>query len=182
MHRSLAELDAGYRALPPAPTDRGCVALIVRRPAPEARTMPVRVRLTVEEGVPGDDWNRRPPRDPMAQLAVMRSDVATLLGNGQPLSVVGDNLFVQLDLSDANIPAGSRLRVGDAVVEVTPKAHNGCRKFQSRFGLDAHRFVQDPVRRNQNLRGIYWRVLEPGDVAVGAPIVVLSRALPAARS
>jgi len=150
--------------------------LIVRRPGPDARETPARVRLTIEEGVPGDDWIRRPPRDPMAQLAVMRRDVAELLGCGQPLAVSGDNLIVDLDLSDANLPPGSRLRVGEAIVEVTPKPHNGCRKFRSHFGTDALRAVQEPARRAQNLRGVYWRVLEPGAVAVGAPIAVLSRA------
>jgi MOSC domain-containing protein YiiM len=134
------------------------------------------VRLTPEEGVPGDGWTRRPPRDPEAQLAVMRRDVAELIANGQALTLFGDNLFIDLDLSAANLPLGTRLRVGTAIVAVTAKPHNGCVKFKGRFGADALRFVQAPPTRDQNLRGIYWRVLEPGEVGVDAPIRVLSRA------
>ena len=77
----------------------------------------------------------------------MRRDVAELIANGQPLSVFGDNLFVEFDISAANLPAGTRLRVGEAVVEVTPLPHDGCRKFHGRFGQDALRFVQAPATR-----------------------------------
>ena len=80
-----------------------------------------------------------------------------------------------LDLTAENLPPGTRLRVGEAQVEVTPEPHNGCLKFKGRFGQDALRFVQDPATRPENRRGIYWRVVEPGDVSVGAAIEVISR-------
>ena len=133
------------------------------------------MRLAPDAGVPGDGWARRPPRDPEAELAVMRRDVAELIANGQPITLFGDNLFVDLDISAANLPCGTRLRVGEAVVEVTAKPHNGCVKFRGRFGGDALRFVQAPPTRHLNLRGIYWRVVEAGEVAAGASIAVLSR-------
>jgi MOSC domain-containing protein YiiM len=174
-HRPLAELAAGLQGLPPAPRDAGRVALLVRRRADGVRETPERVRLSSEAGLPGDGWARRPPRDPEAQLAVMRRDVAELIANGQPLTVFGDNLFVDLDIAAANLPVDTRLCVGEAVVAVTPKPHNGCLKFKARFGGDALRFVQAPATRDRNLRGIYWRVVEPGEVAVGAPVRVLSR-------
>ncbi len=175
-HRPLATLEAGLRALPESPKRSGRLVLIVRRRADGARETPQSVRLCPEEGVPGDGWSRRPPRDPHAQLAVMRHDVAALIANGQPLTLFGDNLFVDLDISAANLPLGTRLRVGDAVLEVTLKPHDGCHKFEGRFGADALRFVQAKPTRDQNLRGIYWKVVEPGEVAVGAPIEILSRA------
>jgi len=174
-HRPLAELDAGLRALPVLPRDAGRLTLIVRRRADGVRETPERTLLSHEEGVPGDGWSRRPPRDPEAQLAVMCSDVARLIANGQPLTTFGDNLFVDLDLSAANLPTGTRLRVGPAILCVTPKPHNGCLKFKARFGQDALRFVQQPPTRDRNLRGIYWKVAEPGEVRVGDPIEVLSR-------
>lgn len=133
------------------------------------------MRLSPDEGVPGDGWSRRPPRDPEAQLAVMRRDVAELIANGQPLSLFGDNLLVDLDISAANLPAGTRLRVGAALVEVTAKPHNGCVKFKGRFGPDALHFVQATPTRNQNLRGIYWRVVAPGEAGVGDQIEVIFR-------
>jgi MOSC domain-containing protein YiiM len=116
-----------------------------------------------------------PPRHPDAQLTVMRRDVAELIAAGQPLTTSGDNLIVELDISAANLPAGTRLQVGDAVVEVTPKPHNGCQKFARRFGADALRFVQAPATRHDNLRGIYGKVVLAGEVSVGAQIQVLSR-------
>jgi hypothetical protein len=174
-HLALAALEAGLAALGDLPKDAGRVTLIVRRTADGTRETPAAVELTLAEGVPGDDWTRRPPRDQEAQLAVMCTRVAELIGNGQPLTVFGDNLFVDLDLSVANLPIGTRLRVGGALVAVTPKPHNGCSKFRARFGADALRFVQAKPTRDRNLRGIYWKVVEPGAVAVGAPIAVVSK-------
>jgi hypothetical protein len=178
-HRDLAELEASLLALPQAPRESGRLAFLVRRRPDGVRETPERVHLAPDEGMPGDGWNRRPPRDPEAQLAVMRCDVAALIANGQPLTIFGDNLFVDLDISAASLPVGTRLRVGTAVVVVTPKPHNGCVKFKGRFGDDALRFVQAPATRDQNRRGIYWKVVEPGDAYVGSPIEVLSR--PASR-
>lgn len=174
-HRPLSELEAGLRDLPSSPKDLGRVAFIVRRPGKDAREVLHRVRLSREEGLPGDNWNHRLEPDPAAQLAVMDRAVAELIANGQSLALSGDNLVVDLDLSEANLPVGSRLRVGEAVVEVTPMPHNGCSKFKARFGGDALRFVNATTTRHLNLRGIYWRVIEAGEIEVGSPIQVLSR-------
>ena len=126
----------------------------------------------------GDAWSRKPAPKPDAQIAIMRADVASLLANGQPLDLFGDNLLVELDLSRANLPTGSRLRVGAALLEVTPEPHNGCRKFRQRFGDAALRLTADPRRREERLRGIYAKVVEPGEAAVGDAIEVLSRGEP----
>jgi len=179
-HLSLSELEAGLRSLPPAPKDSGRLAFIVRRPAKDAREVLHRARLSPGEGLPGDGWNLKPSPDPTAQLTVMQRDVAELVANGQSLALFGDNLFVDLDLSSANLPVGSRLRVGGAVVEVTPMPHDGCHKFNARFGNEALRFVNAKPTRHLNLRGIYWRVIEAGEVEVGSPVQVLSRPAPGA--
>jgi MOSC domain-containing protein YiiM len=171
----LAALEDGLRALPAASAAEGRVALLVRRGADGVRELLKSAHLTPDEGLPGDDWTRRPPRDPAAQLAVMRRELAELIANGQPLTLFGDNLFVELDLRAASQPAGTQFRVGSAIVEVTPKPHNGCAKFRQRFGPDALRFVQAPATRDQNLRGVYWRVVADGEVRVGDPIARLTR-------
>lgn len=175
-HLPLPELEARLAALPPPPSEVGRLAMILRRHPDGRRETPEGVQLAPAQGVPGDGWARRPPRDPQAELAVIRRDVAELIANGQSITLFGDNLFVDLDISAENLPCGSRLRVGEAVVEVTPKAHNGCVKFRGRFGGDALRLVQAPATRHLNLRGIYWRVVAPGMVERGAPITVLARA------
>lgn len=172
---ALAELCDRLATAPPPP-ERGRVALLVTRVQEGRRETPSQVTLTVAGGMPGDAWFRKTPDRPEAQLAVMQHAVAGLIANGQPLMLFGDNLFLDLDLSAANLPIGSRLRAGGAVLEVTPKAHNGCSKFSGRFGPDALRFVAQPERRPLNLRGIYLRVVEDGAVAVGDPVEVLSRA------
>ena len=174
-HRSLDELSQIVSGLPHDDPQQGWVSLIVRRLADGRREKPERAQLSVEHGLQGDDWERRPPRDPQAQLAVMRRQIAELIANGQDLELFGDNLFVDLDISAANLPPGSRLRVGSAVVEVTEEPHNGCAKFHQRFGADALRFVNQTVTRALNLRGIYWRVVESGEVWIGAPVEVISR-------
>ena len=105
--------------------------------------------------------------------------MAEILANGQPLTLFGDNLFVDFDISARNLPVGTRLRLGEAMVETTAKAHNGCKKFHARFGADALRFVSAKPTRDQNLRGIYWKVIEPGAVAVGDAIQVVAKPAPA---
>jgi hypothetical protein len=175
-HRTLAQLEAGLRALAPAPRDEGRLHLIVRRRADGVRESLDRVRLSPEEGLPGDRWGRRVPRKPQAQLTVIQKGVAELVAHGQVLTVSGDNLVVDLDLSAASLPVGTRLRVGGAVVEMSPKPHNGCAKFAARFGADALAFVKEPRTRDRNLRGVYWTVVEAGEVRVGDPVVVLSGA------
>src|SRR5262245_54916140 len=174
-HLLLVQLETSLRALPELPKDSGRLVLIVRRPADGVRETPQSVRLTPEGGLPGDAWGRSSSRKIEAQLAVMRRDVAELIANGQPLTLFGDPLFVDFDISTPNLPTGSRLRVGEAIVEVTPMPHDGCAKFKGRFGQDALFFVNAKPTRHLNLRGIYWKVIESGEVSVGAEIRVISR-------
>ena len=176
-HHALDDLHRAFAALPSAPRDFGSVALLVRRGEGGRRERPGRVLLTREAGFPGDAWSRKEELNPEAQITVIQIDVAELIANGQPLTLFGDNLFFSLDLSDANLPTGSRVRAGGATLEVTPKPHNGCQKFRARFGPEALRFVSQPELRPRNLRGIYMRVVEPGEVALGDPVEVLERAI-----
>ncbi len=175
MHLAYETLENGLRQLPAPPAQAGSVFLVVARPESEARLTPQRCRLTRDGGVEGDRWSRRENPDPLAQITVMRADVARLFANGQSLALFGDNLLVDLDLSPSNLPAGTRLQVGAAVCEVTAKPHTGCGKFAARFGQDARELTAAPDFREQRLRGLYIRVVEPGEVAPGDPITVLWR-------
>lgn len=174
-HLPFEVLAERLRGLPAPPRDRGTVVLVVARPEVEARRTPERCRLTVEAGVEGDRWSQKPGVSTENQLTVMRADVARVIANGQPLSLFGDNLQVELDLSTGNLPAGARLRVGTAICEVTPKPHTGCGKFAARFGQDARDVTNAPEFADDHLRGIHFRVIEPGEVGPGDEIHVLSR-------
>ena len=174
-HLALSELEGRFERLAPAPRDGGRVRFVVKRAPDKTRDVLDWVELRPATGIPGDAWGRHPAPDPIAELTVMEIAVAELIANGQPVTVFGDNLFMDLDLSNQNLPTGSRLRVGEALLEVTPKPHNGCRKFAARFGQDALRFVSKRELRHRNLRGIYMRVLEGGRIAPGVSVEVLSR-------
>jgi MOSC domain-containing protein YiiM len=180
MALSKSELETAFRTMPSPPKDEGTVVLVVVRPEageifnPE-RITPERITLTPEEGVPGDRWGKRPHKDNLDQITVMRADVGQIIGEGQPLTTFGDQLIVDMDISTANLPPGTRLRVGDALCEVSPKPHTGCGKYSARFGEDARAVVNAPEFADQHLRGMYIFVVEPGEVGPGDRIQVLSR-------
>jgi MOSC domain-containing protein YiiM len=176
-YRALEHLERSLAALPGAPITAGRVVLLVRRGEGGRREELDRIHLSPDAGLPGDAWGRRQEPNPEAQLTVMQIDVAELVANGQPLTLFGDNLILDLDLSAANLPAGSQVRVGRAILVVTPQPHNGCKKFHARFGPEALRFVSKPDLRHRNLRGIYMRVVLPGEVAVGDSVEVIVRAV-----
>lgn len=172
LHLSLSELESGFDKLADPPRGTGRVSLIIRRLADGTRETPESASLTIAAGLRGDGWSRRPPRDLDAQLTVMRFDIARLIANGQPLTLFGDNLLVDLDISQQNLPPGTHLQVGKCAVEVTSLAHNGCAKFKDRFGGDALRFTALERIRDQKIRGIHWRIIEEGEIRVGDPIEI----------
>jgi hypothetical protein len=173
-HLDRAELVARLSALPPAPRDRGRVELLVARGPAGERAVLAEAFLTVDGGMPGDRW-RDGKQGSDAQLATARAGVARLIANEQPLELHGDNLYLDLDLSAENLPAGSRLRLGEALVEVTPKPHNGCKKWVQRFGLAPMKMNLAPEYRGMRLRGMYLRVVEDGRLRQHDPVVVLAR-------
>jgi MOSC domain-containing protein YiiM len=172
---ALAALEVAVSTLRP-PRDLGRVALVVRRGPGGVREVLDSAVLTPEGGVSGDAWTRARRPDPLQQLAVIQWDVARLVANGQPLELFGDNLFLDLDLSRANLPPRTRLRAGEVLLEVTTEPHDGCAKFRARFGPDALRFVSKADMRYANLRGVYMRVVEGGVLVPGDAVEVLSRA------
>jgi MOSC domain-containing protein YiiM len=173
-HLDLEALESRLAALGQAPRDEGIVTHLVRRGPGGVREVLERAHLVRDGGLPGDQWGTK-PGDPDTSLTVMEDGVARLVANGQPLELFGDQIFVDLDLSLENLPAGSHVRVGSATLVVTPTPHEGCQKFRARFGTAALRLVSGKAHRHLNLRGIYLRVVQDGDVAVGDAVSVLAR-------
>jgi hypothetical protein len=175
-HLTTDELEAGLDHIRSAPAPEGVVELIVRRPAENEREVLEQATLDLDQGLVGDMWSRRfskrtPDGSPNRemQLTLMSSRVVDLVAAGDRgrWALAGDQFFVDLDISDENLPAGTRLAIGSAVIEISEEPHTGCVKFMGRFGKDAHRFVNAKPHRHLRLRGVNAMVVEPGTVATG---------------
>lgn len=172
---STADLEAGLDHIRRSPADAGRLELIVRRPAVDEREVLAEGMLDCELGLVGDTWKARGSSrthdgssHPDMQLNVINARLAALVAGGpERRQLAGDQLFVDLDLSLDNLPPGTRLALGSAVIEVTEQPHTGCKKFSARFGPDALRFVNSPVGRDLRLRGLNARVVVSGTVRPG---------------
>ena len=178
-HATPAELEAGLDTVREAPTDRGTLELVVVRPEVGEREVLDEATLDLDDGVVGDRWRNAGrsggrPANVNAQVTLMSARAAALVaGERERWPLAGDQLYVDLDLSGENLPPGTRLGLGSAIVEVTDEPHTGCKKFTERFGLDAMVFVNSPEGRALNLRGINTRVVEAGTVRVGDAVTTL---------
>jgi hypothetical protein len=151
-----------------SPSDNGTLELIVRRPDVDERESLATGQLDTEQGLVGDNWIARDHDDKEMQLNIMNSRVASLVADDPDRrELAGDQLYLDMDLSYDNLPPGTRLSIGDAVIEVTEPPHTGCKKFAARFGVDAMVFVNSGMGRKRNFRGICARVIKSGDVKVG---------------
>lgn len=175
-HLSMQELENGLGNIRLAPSDDGQLVLIVRRSEPDKRETLLQAELNGVEGVAGDNWSRRSGTimpgnlpNPNTQLTLMNSRAVALVAQSEerwPLA--GDQLYVDMDLSIENLPAGTRLSIGQAIIEVSALPHTGCEKFKQRFGLDALKFVNSPEGKSLRLRGLNAKVIMPGTIQVGA--------------
>ncbi len=181
-HLTMQELEAALDHLREAPKDEGVLQLIVCRPDVDERTILTEAELDPLKGLIGDNWIVRPSSKtpdgsphPEMQINIMNARVTALVAQDKdrwPLA--GDQLYIDMDLSKENLPAGSRIAVGTAVLEVSPLPHTGCHKFVSRFGMDAMKFVNSPVGKELCLRGINAKVVQAGVVKVGHTIRKIS--------
>ena len=169
------ELEAGLPQVARSPKDNGELKLIVRRPATGQREVLEKGELDLVVGLIGDNWKTRGSRhmpdgsaNPNSQITIMNSRVIALLApEEQRWPLAGDQLYVDFDLSATNIPPGTRLAIGSAVVEVTAQPHAGCKKFADRFGVDAVEYINAPEQKEMQLRGINSKVVQPGVIRVG---------------
>ena len=174
-HLTTQEIEAGLDDITQSPKDEGILRLIVRRPRAGEREILEEAELDPAVGLVGDTWlDRRSTRTadgsphPDMQLNVMGArTIALLAQTKERWPLAGDQLFIDLDLSEDNLPAGTQLALGSAVIEVTSQPHTGCGKFVERFGADAMRFVNSPTGRSLRLRGLNAKVVRPGRIRAG---------------
>jgi hypothetical protein len=175
MHRTTAELEAALGHLLAGPKDDGELVLIVARPRPGERELPAEAKLDLSLGLVGDNWSTRGSRStpdgsahPDKQITVMNARVAELVAGGKDgMALAGDQLYVDMEIGVDNLPVGTRLAIGEAVLEVTEPPHTGCKKFVARFGEDAMRFVNNREGRAHRMRGMNTKVVVAGAVRVG---------------
>jgi hypothetical protein len=174
-HLTWEELTAGLDGIRQSPPDAGTLELIVRRPSIEQRDVIAEGVLDPVVGLVGDTWvergsSRTPDgsRHPDMQLNIMNARAIALLAQTKDRwQLAGDQLYIDLDLSPENLPAGTRLALGTAVIEVTSQPHTGCEKFAARFGPHATKFVNSPEGKQLRLRGINAKVVQAGTIRVG---------------
>jgi MOSC domain-containing protein YiiM len=174
-HLSRAHLEAALDRVLDSPRASGALVLLVRRPAVGIRELVAEATLDPATGLVGDNWLDRgssstPDRsaDPRRQVTVMNARLAELVaGSPDRMPLAGDQLYLDLDISVSNLPPGSLLTVGDAVLEVSTAPHLGCAKFVERFGIDAMKFVNSRVGRQLRLRGMNTTVVQRGIVRLG---------------
>lgn len=174
-HPTTDQLALGLDQVRAAPSDHGTLELIVRRPAVDAREVLDIGELDRDEGLVGDTWNQRPSRrsadggpHPDMQLNIINARAIALIcpdESNRPLA--GDQLHIDLDLSESNLPAGTRLAIGDAIIEITDQPHTGCAKFAARFGPDALQFVNVGPGKELRMRGINAKVVQGGAIRHG---------------
>jgi MOSC domain-containing protein YiiM len=171
-HLTTDELEAGLDEVRRSPADAGVVELVVARPDVGVRDLLAEGTLDEDKGLVGDNWGARHDLpDPEKQLNVINARLSRLVAiDPERRPLAGDQLHVDLDLSIVNLPPGTRLALGSAVIEVTEPPHTGCAKFVERFGRDAMRFVNSPLGRELRLRGMCAKVVVTGTVRPGDPI------------
>ena len=181
-HLNESELNANMDYMLAAPKKKGELKMIVRRPAENEREILKEGKLSKEFGLEGDNWIHRGSSKtddgsshPEMQLNIMNARVIEkLAGDKERWQLAGDQLFIDLDLSDNNLPPGSQLKIGTAIVEVTAIPHNGCKKFTQRYGIDAVKFVNSPEGKKNHFRGINAKVIQEGTITTGDEIIKIS--------
>ena len=174
-HLSMKELEAGLDEIKKSPKYKGILEMIVCRPKKNEREVLKKGEISKEFGLIGDNWKTRGSSrtndgfgHPEMQLNIMNARAISLIAQEKDRwKLAGDQLYIDIELSDENLPTGSKLKIGSAIIEITAIPHNGCKKFTERFGIDAVKFVNSPIGKELHLRGINAKVLKAGTISVG---------------
>lgn len=182
-HLTIGELEAGLDHIRQSPADSGSLLMIVRRPDVGQRDVMAEGRLDVDAGLVGGGWKDRGSSrtpdggpNPDAQVTIMNSRALGLMAQSEERwRLSGDQLLIDIDMSTENLPPGTRLSIGSAVIETSEAPHTGCLKFADRFGNDALRFVSTPAAMRMRLRGVNTRVVRSGAIRAGDIVTKLGK-------
>jgi MOSC domain-containing protein YiiM len=166
--QTLEMLERGWVETPPLPRERGAIVAITVRKGNGVHETPQEIEIDVERGVRGDRWYG-PSAKRHSQVTLINATVASLIGSA---TASGDNFCVSLDLSEDNLPPGTELEIGSAVLAITAKPHRGCSKFCARFGEDVMSWVNLEHNLPLRLRGVHAEVIRSGVVKIGDPVLV----------
>jgi len=172
---SMIELEAGMENIRQAPSDNGILKMIVRRPAVDERELIDEGELSTDDGLVGDTWKIRSSShtpdgsaNRKSQITLTNSRAIALLAQSEDRwALAGDQLYVDMNIGEENLPPGTRLSIGSAIIEVSDQPHSGCKKFSARFGVEAMKFVNSPEGKRLHLRGINTKVVQSGTIRVG---------------
>lgn len=175
LYKSKEELESKLNYIQKSPLDNGILSLIVRRPDVDQREELERCVLSLKEGLVGDSWVKRPSSRTVdnsahaeAQLTIMNTrTIASICDDESRWKLAGDQFFIDLDLSDKNLPGGTQLSIGSAIIQISSIPHTGCKKFAKRYGKDAVVFVNSEIGKKLHLRGVNARVIKPGMIQKG---------------
>jgi hypothetical protein len=180
---SIDILEKALENIQQSPLSEGTVEMIVCRPGIGERSVLEQAELTTDNGMVGDNWlsrwnenKRSMDRYANMQLNLMNARAIDVIANGEKAlwPLAGDQFFVDFNLSEDNLPVGTQLQIGTAVIEITAEPHLGCKKFLERFGKDAVTFVNDSELRSLKLRGVNAKVISPGVITNGGVISKLA--------
>ncbi|MFT3781378.1 MAG: hypothetical protein QM790_05120 [Nibricoccus sp.] len=169
------ELNRRYAAIPALPKNDARVEALCVRPDLGAREIREEIDFDPVHGAIGDRWERKTwmylpdgKPDPRVQIAICNAQVIAMLQeltetNHHP----GDTLFTNLDLSHANLPRGSKLQVGNAIIEISDVENDACMKFAKHHGSVVLDWIRLPQNRPLRLRGAFAKVSVGGKVRIG---------------
>ena len=157
-----------------APKTDAPIASLCLRPQRNQRAFPDRLVLTRAEGIPGERWLTEPwmtladgSPDPRIQVSILPLRVMDLVWRDREASPhPGDPIVADLDCSEVNLPEGTLIEAGTAVLRVSSVFNEGCVKWKARYGADARAFIDAPGHPPLRLRGILCEVVRDGVVTL----------------
>ncbi|MFN5998577.1 MAG: MOSC domain-containing protein [Paracoccaceae bacterium] len=178
-HVTRDELTAALPGVLSAPKTGSAVELLCLRPDYGQRRFVDEVTVTKASGIPGERWGTAPwlklpdgSGHPGIQVSILPRRVLDLVWrNRESVVYPGDTFVCDLDMTEANLPAGQLLAVGTAALRVSEVWNDACAKWKVRHGEAAFDWVR--AHPELRLRGVLCSVEQDGVIRNGDAVEVL---------